>query len=192
MRLRQAAWIVVALTGLLGLAQYAVGLHALAYDRTAIAAGQWWRCYTASWVHYTFAHLAMNVLALALIAGVLLADLPLRSWCLLLALLPWAVSLGLWYGQPQCQVYAGFSGVIEGLLFFALWRARRSDPILYGLALAFFAARLAYEHTPWYDPDYLHAWIGVAVAPSAHLAGAALGSLLALIGVGCDKLVTVR
>lgn len=187
------AWSVVGgLTVMLALAQYGVGLRRLAYDRTAIAAGQWWRCYTGSWVHYSFSHLAMNVVALALIAGVLLADLPWRLWLLLLALLPWAVSLGLWYGQPQCQIYAGFSGVIEGLLFFALWRAWRRDPWLYGLALVFFGARLVYEHTPWYDPNYLQAWIGVAVAPSAHLAGALSGSLLALIGVGRDKLVEIR
>ncbi len=160
----------------------------LAYDRQAMLAGQWWRAYTGSWVHYTFWHLAMNALALLLIAQILLADLIWWHWLLLLALLPWAVSLGLWYGQPQCRIYAGFSGVVEGLLFFGLWRGCWHERRLYLPALLFFSARLVYEHTPAYDPDYLHRWIGVAVAPMAHLAGAALGTALALISVARDKL----
>ena len=42
------------------------GREALRYDRTALAAGQWWRLLTAHFVHLDFDHAALNSLGLLL------------------------------------------------------------------------------------------------------------------------------
>src|SRR4051794_5187590 len=73
----------------------------LAYDRAHIAAGQWWRILTGSFVHLGWYHLLLN--ELGLIVLVLLCPEPLSPgvWSRRVLVLGTGMGLGLWFFVPQ-------------------------------------------------------------------------------------------
>jgi rhomboid family GlyGly-CTERM serine protease len=94
-------------------------INLLQYQREALAAGEVWRLFSGHLTHLGWGHLGMNLAGLWLIAHLLLNDRP--YWCL--TTLPWIMlgtSLGLWFGAPQVNWYQGLSGVLHGLLCWAL------------------------------------------------------------------------
>ncbi|MET0090760.1 MAG: rhombosortase [Candidatus Thiodiazotropha sp.] len=91
----------------------------LQFQREALAGGQLWRLFSGHLTHLGWGHLGMNLAGVWLIGGLLLNDHP--RWCF--TALPWIMlgtSLGLWLGAPQVSWYQGLSGVLHGLLCWAL------------------------------------------------------------------------
>lgn len=152
---------------------------ALRYDRDLVAAGEWWRWITASFVHAGWSHLGINLAGLA-IAGLTIGDaLEIRRYTLCLAISLPAVTLGLWLWSPGVQWYLGASGVLHGLFVtggLLLAARRRAEGA--GL-LALVAAKLAWEQVFGPIPGSA-ATAGVRVIVNAHLYGA-LGGLLAAV-----------
>src|ERR1700744_2926568 len=56
------------------------GRTALRYDRTALAAGEWWRLLTAHIVHLDLEHAVLNSLGLVLMWALFAADYRPRQW----------------------------------------------------------------------------------------------------------------
>ncbi|MCW7553128.1 rhombosortase [Endozoicomonas gorgoniicola] len=90
------------------------------YQRLLIEQGEWWRLITAHFTHFNLNHLLSNL------AGLMLIGLINRSFLLskagasaILFLCGW-VSACLWFLDPSLQGYAGFSGVLHGLLILAI------------------------------------------------------------------------
>ena len=90
------------------------------YQRLMIEQGEWWRLITAHFTHFNLNHLLSNL------AGLMLIGLINRSFLLgkagvsaILFLCAW-VSACLWFLDPSLQGYAGFSGVLHGLLILAI------------------------------------------------------------------------
>jgi len=146
----------------------------LRYDRTALAAGQWWRLLTAHLVHLDLRHALLNCLGLALMWALFARDYSPWGWSAILLGAVVGVDAGLWLADSTVLWYVGSSGVLHGVMAAgALAKARRGE-MEGGVLVALLAGKLAYEH-----------WVGalpfagtdVVVVVDAHLYGV-LGALV--------------
>jgi len=151
-----------------------------------LAALQPWRCWSAAWVHWSDGHRWANVAGTALVAA-----LGWRAGCDRLDALAWFAAwpltqLGLLL-QPALAHYGGLSGVLHaGVTVAAMsllqrehgWRRALGAVILGAVLLKIGLEqpwRGALQRTPGWD---------IAIAPAAHLSGAAMG-------LGCGAVASV-
>jgi rhomboid family GlyGly-CTERM serine protease len=153
-------------------------LPVLRYERSGLAAGEWWRLVSAHFVHIDEAHAALNAAALLLIAWLGTGQVTLRQWLWLTLASMAAVDIGLYWLAPETTWYAGASGVLHGVFAgTSLILARRAREPIGTLMLLLLAAKLAFEQvsggpSPWMGSA------GFRVVIEAHLYGA-LGGLAA-------------
>jgi rhomboid family GlyGly-CTERM serine protease len=88
----------------------------LRYDRSAIAAGGWWRLLTAHMVHLDIHHLALNELGLVLMWSLFAQDYDGVEWCVIVFAGALAISSGLWWLSPRVAWYVGASGVLHTVM----------------------------------------------------------------------------
>lgn len=150
----------------------------LEYRRELIAGGEVWRLFTGHFVHLNLSHAVMNAAGTVLLARVLATEISRAQWWLLILVSPLFISAGLWWRQPELMGYAGFSGVLHGLLYFGVVRLMVAMPVVAGGVLLLLASRQVWEQTSAYDPDYLQGVINGRVMPDAHLFGGLAGLLL--------------
>jgi rhomboid family GlyGly-CTERM serine protease len=149
---------------------------ALSYQRTAIAAGEWWRVLTAHFVHLDANHALLNTLGLVLMWALFARDYSPLRWLAIYLVAALAISLGLFVFDPQIEWYVGASGALHGVMAAGtLAHLRRRD--LDGWILAvFILAKLSYEQVAGSMP-----FAGTAnTLVDAHLYGAIGGLALAL------------
>ena len=106
--------IVLVLDAVLGLGD-SVG-QLLRYDRSAIAAGGWWRLLTAHIVHLDVHHLMLNELGLLLMWSLFADDYDPVEWCVIVLAGALAISSGLWWLSPRVSWYVGASGVLHSVM----------------------------------------------------------------------------
>jgi rhomboid family GlyGly-CTERM serine protease len=87
----------------------------LRFDREGIAGGEVWRLVTAHLVHIGPSHLAMNLLALAILTVVLPALRTWRQWLLVSLASALFIDCGLYFFHPSVAWYVGLSGVLHGI-----------------------------------------------------------------------------
>ena len=153
----------------------------LPYDRAAIlAGGEYARLVTAHFFHYDLAHLAWNLVGLALVAALFAREFDLRGWIVILVAATVAVDLGFLVFEPQLAWYVGFSGVLHGLMAAGLcaWLWRTPDAIT-GLVAGLFALKLGWEHMMGPLP-FTASTLAVPVIHEAHTYGAIGGAVAAL------------
>jgi len=149
----------------------------LAYQRTGIEQGQWWRLLTGHFVHLDLGHALLNGLGLVLMWALFARDYPPVRWLAIYLGAALAVSAGLWIFNPEIAWYVGASGALHGVMTAGtLAHLRRGD--LDGWILAvFIVLKLAYEQFSGALP--------FAGSPDtvvdAHLYGAIGGVVLALL-----------
>ncbi len=88
----------------------------LRYDRSAIAAGGWWRLLTAHIVHLDLHHLILNELGLVLMWSLFAQDYDAVEWCAIVMSGALAISSGLWWLSPRVGWYVGASGVLHTVM----------------------------------------------------------------------------
>ncbi len=88
----------------------------LRYDRSAIAAGGWWRLLTAHIVHLDLHHLILNELGLVLMWSLFAQDYDAVEWCAIVMSGALAISSGLWWLSPRVGWYVGASGVLHAVM----------------------------------------------------------------------------
>ena len=88
----------------------------LRYDRSAIAAGGWWRLLTAHIVHLDAHHLILNELGLVLVWALFAQDYAAEQWCAIVLSGALAISSGLWWLSPHVSWYVGASGVLHTVM----------------------------------------------------------------------------
>ena len=155
--------------------------ESLPYDRAAIlASGEYARLVTAHFFHYDLAHLAWNLVGLALVAALFAREFDLRGWLVILVAATVAVDLGFLVFEPQLDWYVGFSGVLHGLMAAGLcaWLWRAPDAIT-GLVAGLFALKLGWEHVMGPLP-FTASTLAVPVIHEAHTYGAIGGAVAAL------------
>jgi rhomboid family GlyGly-CTERM serine protease len=139
----------------------------LRYDRSAIAAGGWWRLLTAHIVHLDVHHLLLNELGLVLIWSLFADDYDAVEWCVIVLAGALAISSGLWWLSPRVSWYVGASGVLHSVMAAGAAKhfAERSwDRWILGLGLC---AKLAWEQGAGHSQPL--------VVVDAHLYGALCG-----------------
>jgi rhomboid family GlyGly-CTERM serine protease len=147
------------------------------YDRSALAAGQWWRLLSGHVIHLGYEHAALDAAGLVLIWALFARDYSARAWVLIIGLSVIGVDAGLWLLSSTTDWYVGSSGVLHGALAAGICaHLRRREPDGWVLAL-FLVAKLGYEQSR----GALPLTTGGAVIVDAHLYGAASGALAALL-----------
>jgi rhomboid family GlyGly-CTERM serine protease len=121
--------------------------EALVFDRGAIAAGQWWRVVTGSWVHFSTAHLVYDVTACAVATWLLERE---RAPRVVLIWLVAALSIGLTvlFGMTEPERFGGLSGIAYALVTTLALRGlseRGAWRYLCMMTLAAAGAKLTYE-----------------------------------------------
>ncbi|MHB1543844.1 MAG: rhombosortase [Gammaproteobacteria bacterium] len=160
--------------------------QALAYDRPAVLAGQWWRLITANFVHSGWPHVLLDLAGLVLLWLLFGQTLgPLRFWIATLVGCV-AVGLGVFFLSPDVEWYVGISGVLHtywasGALL-AVARREWGGRWLLG----FLIAKLVYERI--WGPLPTSTWsIGGPILTIAHLYGAIAGALLGFLWIAFDR-----
>lgn len=146
--------------------------------RELIAQGELWRLFTGHFVHLNLYHAVMNAFGAVMVARIFATEISRQQWWALILASPLFISLGLWLRQPDLQGYAGFSGVLHGLLYLGVVRLLASAPVLASCVLLLLVGRQVWEQTSAYDPGYLQSIIHGPVMPDAHLFGAIAGIFL--------------
>ena len=175
---RAYGWALLGACALLGLVELGGEplRAALSYQRTAIAAGEWWRVVTAHFVHLDANHALLNGLGLVLMWALFARDYSPLRWLAIYLVSSLAISLGLYVFDPQIEWYVGASGALHGVMTAGtLAHLRRRD--LDGWILAvFIVAKLSYEQIAGSMP-----FAGALnTVVDAHLYGAIGGLVLAL------------
>lgn len=171
--------IVLALSTVLALGDMASAL--LRYDRSAIAAGGWWRLLTAHIVHLDAHHLVLNCLGLVLVWALFAADYSALEWLVIVLAGALAIGSGLWWGSPRVIWYVGASGVLHAAVAAGTAKHLAIGAWDRWLLLALLGAKLAYEQLGGREPPLVVVdahWYG-AIAGFA--VGAALSARTAII-----------
>ena len=158
----------------------------LDYRRELIAGGEFWRLFSGHFTHLNLAHAFMNAAGLLLVSFLFVRELSRRQWWALVLAAPLFISAGLWLRQPDLLGYAGFSGVLHGLIYLGVVRLLPSAPVLAGVILLLLVGRQVWEQTAAYNPEYLRHWIEGRVMPDAHLFGAIAGLLMGAFSLWRD------
>ncbi|MGI2258343.1 rhombosortase [Shewanella sp. GXUN23E] len=166
---------------LYGTAQYASTLDgALAFRRTLIGDGQWYRLLTGNLLHTNHWHLLMNLAGLWVIIALFRWPFRFAGFTLLFLTLCALEGVGLYLFYPSLMGYVGLSGVLHGLFAFGATREvlggiKMGWALLGGLIL-----KVGYETVTGGSAD-LAQLINARVAVESHLVGAVAGILLALL-----------
>ncbi len=148
----------------------------LAFDRTAIPGGDYWRILTAHFVHLGPWHLVLNLAGLLLVAYLVGDALSPGEWAITLAIAAVAVSAGLWLLQPELERYVGLSGVLHGLLAAGLVATIGRWGIDLWIVAVALTAKLVFEQVTGPMPASA-TLAGGNVIVAAHLYGAVSGCI---------------
>jgi|SRR5579863_2453475 len=148
---------------------------ALRYERTAIAAGQWWRLLTAHLVHLDLGHAALNCLGLLLMWALFARDFRPRQWLGIVLGATAAIDAGLWFRDSTVGWYVGSSGLLHGVMAAGTWAHLRRGERDGWILAAFLVGKLIYEQWAGAMPFSR----GFAVVVDAHLFGSLGGALVA-------------
>ena len=148
----------------------------LLYRRDAVAAGEWWRLFSAPFVHLEPAHLALNLVAWLLLCAYAQGAVPVSVWVLTALVSSGVCGLGLHLFNAELDWVVGLSGLLHGMaVMVALYRWRQLQDWTGLLLLALVALKLCWEQ--WFGPTPGTAQLlEMAVVVDAHLYGA-LGAL---------------
>ncbi|MGB5587415.1 MAG: rhombosortase [Gammaproteobacteria bacterium] len=152
----------------------------LRYERTGLAAGEYWRLVGAHLVHLDLVHAVLNGAALWLLMVAIGRGVSARDWLMIVAGAMLGVDAGLYWLVPQLEWYVGLSGILHGALagpaLLLCLQARLSGFLL----LLLIAAKLGWEQ--WLGPlPGTGDLISGAVVTEAHLFGALGGMAGALV-----------
>src|SRR5687768_5845017 len=152
-------------------------------DRAAAANGEWWRYATGSLVHFSRAHLALDVLTL-LAAGIVVETRSRSAMAALLALAGIGGPIAAMAGDPSLSRFGGLSGVAFGAVVLAALMLLRDGGRVRAFAtlvLATCAMKLAWELSV--DRTIISAdGSALAVVVAAHVAG-----MLAALAVAAGR-----
>ena len=141
---------------------------------------EFWRLWTAHWVHVGWIHYALNILAFICLPFIFPR---VRVWhfVALLLLLPPFISLNFYYFFPNIEAYAGFSGVLHGayVAVACVQVLDKKERNFATLVLFLILAKLIWENTM--GSVGTAELIGSPVLVEAHLLGVIGGVIIALL-----------
>jgi len=184
-RLRTASyWVAIGII-VLCVALQAAGLgDQLRFDRHAIDAGKLWLLLTGNFVHLGKSHLMMNMVGFALVVTLVWDHFNWIEWVLVTLFSSLVVCVGLYFFDPDINLYVGFSGTLHGVIVAGCLADLRHYPKSALLLLVLVVAKLAWEQIAGPLPGSEDV-AGGNVVVNSHLygaiGGAAIGAVLLLI-----------
>jgi rhomboid family GlyGly-CTERM serine protease len=181
--LPKLAWLVPAVLALAALGLLLAGdagREALRFDRSGIAAGEFWRLLSGHLVHLGSSHTLLNLAGLVLVWFLVGRAFGWTQWLWIIAGSMAAIDLGLWFGAPSLQWYVGLSGLLHGMLaagIVAGLATRSGEAVVLAVVVA---GKLAWEQLAGPLPGS-EATSGGAVIVDAHLYGVIGGALVAAV-----------
>jgi rhomboid family GlyGly-CTERM serine protease len=151
------------------------GQALLRYERSALAAGQWWRLLSAHLVHLDIWHALLNAAGLALVWMLFARDYSPKAWLAIVLGAMAAIDAGLWLGDSTVQWYVGSSGVLHGAMAAGALAHLRTGAWDGWLLAGLLVAKLLYEQAVGALPFSGHD----PVVVDAHLYGVAGGAAVA-------------
>lgn len=141
---------------------------------------QFWRLWTAHWVHVGWIHYVLNMLAFACLPFIF-PRVKVWHFVALLLLLPPLISLSFYYGVPEIEAYAGLSGVLHGayVAVAGVHLLDKKERNFAALVLFLILAKLIWENT--IGSVGTAELIGSPVLVEAHLLGVIWGVMIAII-----------
>jgi rhomboid family GlyGly-CTERM serine protease len=121
------------------------GRQLLRYDRSGLAAGQWWRLVSGHLIHLDLRHALLNSVGLVLMWALFARDYSPKAWLAIVLGAAAAIDAGLWLGDSTVLWYVGSSGVLHGIMAagaLAHLRNRERDGWILAAVLAL---KLVYE-----------------------------------------------
>jgi rhomboid family GlyGly-CTERM serine protease len=149
----------------------------LQFNRSQIDVGEWWRVFSANWVHLSVNHLLGNSLGMVLFAYIAGRYLNNATGVLLLLWCCMWVGTGLYIYADYLQQYVGMSGVLHGLLLVAPFISKYYSHRMAWLFATVIIAKVIWEQLPWYDDMAMYGYIGGRVETNSHLLGTVSGVL---------------
>jgi len=188
---QRRAWLAVALV--LAAIVASAFPASLTLDRGGLVAGEWWRIYTAPFVHADLAHGLLDVGALVIL--ILAFGVPRRAW-LLAFVGPVVIGLGTLLAYPQFSSTCGLSGLLHGLFVLtALERAQAEfgwRRAVFALAVLAVFAKATIETATGTPLLTGNAPLGAPIAFGAHLIGASVGLACGLFRVRLGRAEAAR
>jgi len=150
----------------------------LAWDRAALAEGEWWRLVSGHLLHLDGYHATFNLLAAALIAGVFARVFRLWQIGVIFLAAVAAIDAGLWW-LSEVDGYVGLSGVLHAYVAAALVRLiiDRGGPVEWILGILGLV-KIVWENAVGAMPFSLPTMV---VVTDAHLYGVLAGLLAGLL-----------
>jgi rhomboid family GlyGly-CTERM serine protease len=146
----------------------------MAFDRTNIQQGQWWRLISANLLHTNANHLLLNALGVVLLWALHGQYFRTVHYLLLVFLMCLCSTLGLYYFVPSMHWYVGLSGALHGVFIVGAYFDIRHGLKSGWLLLVGVVVKVAHEQ--WSGASQQMAeLIGAKVAIDAHLMGTIAG-----------------
>jgi rhomboid family GlyGly-CTERM serine protease len=154
----------------------------LQFDRSAIAAGEWWRLFTGHLTHWGTEHLAWDLLVFVAL-GMICETGNRRQFVTVLAASSLAISFVVWALLPDAQIYRGLSGLDTALfaslaismLIHSVREQRRGWSSVIAVLLISLMGKIALEmltHRAFFVDASA---AGFEPLPLSHLVGASVG-----------------
>ena len=152
---------------------------ALRYQQNWVSQGEYWRVFTAHWVHVNWQHLMLNALGLVLCMGITSPGWTISRWVIYHFLLVLGISILFTLLNPELQWYAGYSGVLYGIFMLAAIDLYQRDKLIAGLLGIAISTKILLEQVGGFNVTSSE-FIGTLVVIDAHLYGALLALSIAL------------
>ena len=151
----------------------------LRYQSNWWADGEYWRGFSAHWIHANWQHLLLNATGLVLCMGIAAPRWQIWRWFAYNFYLALGISALFTLRNPELNWYVGYSGILFGIYFLAavdLFRRDKTVALLLGTAIV---VKVVLEQSTdiRITSDEL---IGMPVIIDAHLYGLFLGLTIAL------------
>ena len=129
--MRRAPWVAIAMLAFcVGAALLPEsGVFALEYDRSELAAGEWWRAWSGHCVHYSARHAIVDVIALFIVSLAIEIRCGHGALIGLIIVIPPLLSLTLYFSAPSLTAYRGASGICVAFAFavsLEIWRESKT------------------------------------------------------------------
>ncbi len=185
---KTTSYLIIALCLLLSVTQL-MGIDYFYYERHLLMQGQYWRLLTAHFVHLNLIHLVLNLAGLTLVLIILGQVFSLKEWLFLIVCSASLQSIGFYCFLPDVNAYVGFSGVIHSLYVAdSLSLLKSHQDRSFGLVLLAFVTLKLLTENLGQGISATEKMIGGHVLVEAHLYGAIIGIIFAVIKIIKEKL----
>ena len=171
----------------------------LQFDRSALAAGQWWRIFTGHLTHWSREHLAWDLLVFIAL-GFICEPANRHRFVVGLLASSLLISLSLWVFVPDLQTYRGLSG-LDTALFTLLsasalatsWREHRWCWFIpFVVLLLCLVAKIGFELLTGRACFVDSSTASFQPLPLAHVLGAAMGLLIGTFPLADDQTTAIH